>query len=336
LKDPAGVALIKELVKHTDVVIDPFRPGVLEKLGLGPDVLKAINPRVILGRMTGFRRDGKYKDMAGHDINYIAVSGSLSVLGRKGQKPFGPINILGDFAGGGAILFQGILLALLAREKSGLGQVVEANMVDGSAYLMTFPRLSYKTPALDQPRGENLLDSGCPYYDTYETKDGKYIAVGALEPQFFLELLKGLKLEGQGIENTRYDRSTWDDLRRLFETLFAKKTRSEWEMIFDGTDACVTPVLEYGELETDPQREGDTRPAVTLRETPGLAIKRSEASVDPSIGQGPGVEGDGWASEGLAPSQDGEKALKEWLRWTKSRQYDVRNGGLIIKDISKL
>lgn len=309
---------------------------MLEKLGLGPSVLSAINPRVILGRMTGFRRDGKYKDMAGHDINYISVSGALGVLGRKGTKPFGPINILGDFAGGGAVLFQGLLLALLAREKSGKGQVVEANMVDGSAYLMTFPRLAYKTPALDQPRGENLLDSGCPYYDTYETRDGGYMAVGALEPQFFALLVKGLGLQGKGLEETRYDRSTWPAMFDLFTKLFKEKTRSEWEAIFDGTDACVTPVLTLAELENDPKREGDVRPVVTLTETPGLAIKQGPASRPAAEGQGEGIKGDGWDSEYLRPSQGGEKVLEEWLGWKRAQQYDVENGGLVLKDKSKL
>lgn len=325
------------MVKNSDIVIDPFRPGVLEKLGLGPDVLKAINPRIILGRMTGFRRDGKYKDMAGHDINYIAVSGALSILGRKGEKPFGPVNILGDFAGGGATLFQGILLALLARERTGEGQVVEANMVDGSAYLATFPRLARKTPILNQPRGENLLDSGSPFYDTYETKDGKYMAIGPLEPQFFHELVKGLGLEGRGLEETRHDRSTWPEMRELFTTLFKEKTRTEWEGVFDGTDACVTPVLDLHELETDPSREGDVRPSVTLTGTPGLAIKRDNPLTrDPATGQGEGVRGDGWTGAYLRPSQGGEKVLQEWLGWSRSNQYDVHNGGLVLKDKAKI
>jgi alpha-methylacyl-CoA racemase len=275
--------------------------------------------------------------MAGHDINYIAVSGALGVLGRKGTKPFGPINILGDFAGGGAVLFQGITLALLARERTGEGQVVEANMVDGSAYLMTFPRLAYKTPALNMPRGENLLDSGCPYYDTYETKDGKYMAVGALEPQFFALLIKGLGLQGKGLEETRYDRDTWPAMLELFTKLFKEKTRAEWERIYDGTDACVTPVLELGELENDPKREGDVRPIVTLSETPALAIKRDDPkSRSVATGQGEGVQGDGWTSTHLRPSENGEKVIQEWLGWGRGKQYDVLNGGLVLKDNAKL
>jgi alpha-methylacyl-CoA racemase len=336
LKSPAGIEFIKSLVPHTDIIIDPFRPGVLEKLGLSPNVLLELNPRVILARMTGFRRDGKYKDMAGHDINYIAVSGALSLLGRKGDKPLPPANILGDFAGGGASLFQGILLALLAREKSGRGQVVEANMVDGSSYLATFPRLLTKTPMWDKPRGENTLDSGCPYYDTYETRDGKYMAVGALEPQFFKKLLKGLNLEGQGLEKTRQDRETWPAMKEKFTKLFKEKTRSEWEATFDGTDACCTPVLHYDELENDCTREGDQRPMVTLRDTPALAVSQNARSKDPSLGQGPGVEGGSYWAMPLYPGEGGEAALKRWLNWTRGNDYDVEKGSLVGKKHSKL
>jgi alpha-methylacyl-CoA racemase len=178
IKTPAGLAFVKELIKHVDILIDPFRPGVLEKTGLCPhSVLQKLNPRLITVRLTGFRRDGKYKDMAGHDINYIAVSGLLGMLGRAGEAPYAPGNIIGDFAGGGLTAVLGVLLALASRERSGKGQVVEANMVDGSAYLATFPRLSTKGFLWSQDRGKNLLDGGCPWYDTYETKDGKYMAV---------------------------------------------------------------------------------------------------------------------------------------------------------------
>jgi alpha-methylacyl-CoA racemase len=178
MKSPAGIELIKSILPHVDVVIDPFRPGVLEKLGLGPqEVMLKINPRIVVARMTGFRRDGKYKDMAGHDINYIAVSGALSIFGRAHEKPYPPGNVVGDFAGGGAICFLGILLALINRTRTGRGQVVEANMVDGSAYLTTMPRHGQHRPIWAGKRGTNTLDGGCPYYDTYETSDGKYMAV---------------------------------------------------------------------------------------------------------------------------------------------------------------
>ncbi|KAI1458386.1 CoA-transferase family III [Annulohypoxylon moriforme] len=335
LKSPNGVDVIKELAKSTDIIIDPFRPGVLEKLGIGPEVLRAINPRLIYGRMTGFRRDGRYASMAGHDINYLAVSGVLSRLGRSGDKPHPPTNILGDFAGGGATLFQGILLAVIAREKTGEGQVVEANMVDGANYLATFTRQTLKTPIGDRPRGENLLDGGCPYYDTYKTKDGKYMAVGALEPQFYAALLKGLGLGNRKWEDRQLDRESWPEMRRTFETIFKSKTRSEWEGVFDGTDACCTPILEYSELETDVSREGDQRPVVALRETPCLAI--DEKNVDPGVhGQGPGVTGNGYVGQLLSPGQGGEEALRNWFGWTKGKDFDIKNGGIVLKPKPKL
>lgn len=335
VKSAGGIRLIKSLLPTTDVLLDPFRPGVLEKLGLGPDVLLGINPRLIVGRMTGFRRDGRYKDMAGHDINYISVSGALALLGRKGEKPLAPGNILGDFAGGGAVLFQGLLLALIERGKSGKGQVVEANMVDGSAYLATFPRILRKTD-WDQPRGENTLDGGCPFYDTYETKDEKYMAVGALEPQFFAELLKGLELSGRGIEETRLDRETWPEMKSTFTRLFKQKTRTEWERVFDKTDACCTPVLDFTELETDPSREGDQRPSVTLRGSPSFAVSNGPSSRDPSTGQGSGVEGESYEGGGLYPGEGGEETLQKWLGWKRGEHFEVENGGLVIKQSSKL
>lgn len=354
LKSAAGVALVKALAASADVLIDPFRPGVLERLGLGPDELRAANPRLIYARMTGFRRDGRFRAMAGHDINYLAVSGVLSLLGRAGQKPTPPWNVLADFAGGGAVLFQGVLLALAARaagdaagngkgkggKGAGRGQVVEANMVDGASYLATFPRMALKTPLGDRPRGENLLDTGCPYYDTYETADGGYMAVGALEPQFFAELVRGLGLGGQGWEEEaggrRHDRAEWPELRRRFEGAFKSRTRAEWEAIFDGTDACCTPVLGYSELEANRAGclEGDQRPAVTLRDSPLLAVRRGAS--DPSHGQGPGVEGGGYVGSPLAPGEGGEGLLKEWLGWSRGKEFEVQNGGLVLAAKSKL
>jgi alpha-methylacyl-CoA racemase len=179
LKSPAGVALIKALAARADVLIDPFRPGVLEKLGLGPSELCGANPRLVYARMAGFRREGKYAQMAGHDINYIAVSGVLSLLGRQGETPYAPANLLGDFAGGGMVCFAGILLALLKRAADGTGQVVEANMVDGSAYLAAFPRAAIiaDTGMWSDSRGTGLLDGGAPFYDTYSTRDGGFMAV---------------------------------------------------------------------------------------------------------------------------------------------------------------
>lgn len=329
IKSPSGRSVILSLARHTDILIDPFRPGVLEKLGLGPAELLAVNPRLIYGRMTGFRRDGKYATMAGHDINYLAVSGVLSLLGRKESKPTPPVNILGDFAGGGAVLFQGILLALLARGQSGKGQVVEANMVDGAGYLATFPRMGRKTLAGGFPRGENVLDSGCPYYDTYETGDGGYMAVGALEPQFFDKLVRGMGLEGQGWERRRYDRGEWNEMRRVFESVFKGRTRAEWEVVFEGSDACCSPVLGYDELEGEREkREGDQRPVVTLRDTPLLAVRKD--TKDASHGQGPGVKGEGYVGWPLEVGQGGGEALKSWLGWTEGKEFKFGEGGVVV------
>lgn len=350
LRTPQGKAAARRLALAADVVIEPFRPGVMERLGLGPAELCAENRGLVYARMTGFRRDGRYAAMAGHDINYLAVSGVLGMLGggngdgsRPYRRPAPPINILGDFAGGGAVLFQGILMALLARQRNGgKGQVVEANMVDGAGYLATFPRFSRKTPMGNGPRGTNMLDGGSPFYDTYRTRDGLYVAVGALEEQFYAALIKGLGLEGQGWEGRRLDRECWPEMRAVFERVFGSRTRSEWEAVFDGTDACCTPVLDYAELEgagAGDGREGDQRPTVTLRDTPCLAVDsgaRPSSADEASRGQGSGVPGDGYVGKPLVPGEGGEAALKAWLGWEKGRQYDVENGGLVLTTASKL
>jgi alpha-methylacyl-CoA racemase len=325
--------LIKTIIPTVDIVIDPFRPGVLEKMGLGPEeVLMRLNPRLIVARMTGFRRDGKYKDMAGHDINYIAVSGVLSMLGRQHEKPYPPGNLMGDFAGGGAVCFMGIVLALLHRERTGYGQVVEANMVDGAAFLATMPRLASKFPVWNAERGTNQLDGGCPYYDTYETKDGKYMAVGALEPQFFAQLLKGLEINESSIGGNRLEKSTWKKQAEMYTAKFKSKTRAEWEKIFDGTDACCTPVLTQRELESG---GFDQRPIVTLKSTPSLAMHEGEPEGrPPAEGQGIGVAGNGWDATGLKPSDGGEDILATWMGWSKGRHYQVKDGGLEFIDKS--
>ncbi|KAF2153506.1 CoA-transferase family III [Myriangium duriaei CBS 260.36] len=330
LKSPSGRAFLLSLIPHADILIDPFRPGVLESLGLAPSELEKINPRLITARMTGFRRDGKYSAMAGHDINYLSVSGVLSLLGRKGEAPYAPGNLLGDFAGGGLVLFSGILLALTQRAVTGRGQVVEANMVDGAAHLASFPRLALKTPMWDRERGENVLDGGCPWYDTYSTKDeGEYMAVGALEPQFFAALVKGLGLD-KSWNVRRMDRGTWGALRREMEEKFRSRTRREWEEVFDGTDACCTPVLGHKELEKGGY---DQRPIVTLRESPGLAVATAvEDNRDAAQGQGKGVDGSGWKARGLAPGHGGEEVLQNWTGWQKGKEYDVVKGGLVLAD----
>lgn len=264
--------------------------------------------------------------MAGHDINYIAVSGVLGMLGRQGEKPYAPGNIIGDFAGGGGVCFMGILLALMQREKTGLGQVVEANMVDGSSFMASMPRFSTKTPMWSGERGTNVLDGGCPYYDTYETKDGRYMAVGALEPQFFAALLKGLGIDEAKLGGRREDQKTWPGMRELFTKTFKAKTRDEWEEVFDGTDACCTPVFEQAELE---KAGFDQRPIVTLSNSPGFAIQDGEAEGRPaSEGQGIGIEGNGWTTSGLKPGVGGEEVLAQWMGWNRGRHYELNGGGL--------
>ncbi|KAF6028965.1 AMACR [Bugula neritina] len=244
LKHTEGVGVVRKVCQHADVIIEPFRPGVMEKLGLGPAVLCGDNSKLIYARLTGFGQTGDNKHMAGHDINYIATSGVLSRFGRRDAKPTPPVNLMADFAGGGLMCAVGILLALLERTTSGKGQVIDCNMVQGSAYVSSFLWSSlgatYGEGLWGKPRGENLLDSGAPFYDTYKTKDGKYMAVGALEPQFYSILLEAL-----GLDEDEYSQfGDWTALREKFTNTFATKTQSEWAVVFAGKDACVTPVVE--------------------------------------------------------------------------------------------
>lgn len=315
LKSPGSLSLLKSLLRNVDVLLDPYRPGVLEALGLNIPELLAHNKRLVIARLTGFRRDGKYSKMAGHDINYLAVSGILSQLGRSGAPPYPPANILADFAGGGLMCAFGIILALLVREKTGKGQVVESNMVDGSAYLGTFMRLAGKT-GWDRPRGENLLDGGSPCYDVYECKDKGYMAVGALEPQFFHKLLKGLGFD-KSFAPKQHDRRTWPAMRDAFQRRFLQKTRKEWEGIFDGQDACCTPVLIQSELE---EAGYDQRAPVGLSDTPALPIDPVEA----------------WKSSALIPGTGAERILESWLGWKRDRHFAEQEGALVQVDCAKL
>jgi len=245
LKSPIGISILKRLICcNTDILIEPFRPGVMEKLGLGPDVLCNLNEKLIYVRLTGFGQKGKFSNMAGHDINYLAVSGILSLLGRKDENPMFPLNILADFAGGGLISVLGILLALIERSKSGKGQVIDVAMVDGVKYLATYPHLMKLTNQMwIEPRGENILDGGAHFYEIYKTKDNKFMAVGALEPQFYAELLKKLNLNANSLP-FQFDNSKWNEMKQLFTNIFKTKTQEEWAQIFYKSDACVTPVYE--------------------------------------------------------------------------------------------
>ncbi|GAA1275979.1 CaiB/BaiF CoA-transferase family protein [Sphaerisporangium rubeum] len=251
LKSPDGVAAFKDLAAAADVVIEVFRPGVAERLGIGPDDLRAVNPRLVYGRLTGWGQDGPLARTAGHDIDYIAVSGVLSMLGRAGEPPTPPINILGDFAGGGLMLAYGVLLALFERERTGRGTVIDAAMVDGAAALFAMFYNSANT-GLWGPRGTNLLDTGAPMYDTYETADGGHLAVGALEGPFWAELLERTGLTGLP---SRADPANWPAIRERLAETFRTRTRAEWQEIFEGSDACVSPVLSLAEAPHHPHNK---------------------------------------------------------------------------------
>jgi alpha-methylacyl-CoA racemase len=246
LKDPAGLDLLLRLAERADVLVEGFRPGVAERLGFGPEACAARNPGLVYGRMTGWGQDGPLAPTAGHDIDYIAVSGALHPIGRAGQRPVPPLNLVGDFGGGGMLLALGVLAALLERERSGLGQVVDAAMVDGSALLTSFVYGLRASGHWQDERGVNLLDGGAPFYDTYQTADGRYVAVGALEPKFYDELLAGLGLSGAGLSG-QYDRAGWPAMRERFAAVFATQTRDHWAEAFAGSDACVAPVLSPAE-----------------------------------------------------------------------------------------
>ncbi|MDA8071910.1 MAG: CaiB/BaiF CoA-transferase family protein [Actinomycetota bacterium] len=251
LKRPEGLALVLELVAGADAVVEGWRPGVAERLGVGPEACWARNERVVYGRMTGWGQDGPLAARAGHDIDYIALSGALWSVGRNGERPVPPLNLVGDFGGGGMMLAFGVCAALLEAARSGRGQVVDAAMVDGSASLMTMTYGLVHAGLWRDERGSNLLDGGAPFYDVYETADGRYMAVGAIEPQFYAALLRGLDLADDDLP-AQMDRSTWPVLRDRFAARFATRTREQWTEIFEGTDACVAPVLSPQEAPTHP------------------------------------------------------------------------------------
>lgn len=239
LKNPAALDAVRQLVAQADVLVEGFRPGVAERLGLGPADCEAINPRLVYGRMTGWGQGGPLAQTAGHDIDYLALSGALHATGRAGEPPQIAANLLGDFGGGALYLVVGVLAALVEARGSGRGQVVDAAIVDGAAHLTTMLVGGLAAGVWQQERGTNLLDTGAPFYDVYETSDAKYVAVGAIEPPFYDELIRLLEIDAPD----RNDLANWPELRRVLAETFAQKTQAEWTEVFDGSDACVSPVL---------------------------------------------------------------------------------------------
>lgn len=258
MKSGEGRELVLTLISKADVLIEGFRPGVTERLGLGPDDCAKVNERLIYARMTGWGQQGPRALQAGHDINYISLNGLLHAVGRHGERPVPPLNLAGDFGGGSMFLLVGILSALFERQTSGKGQLIDAAMVDGSSVLMQM-MWSFRAQGLwSDERGVNMLDTGAPYYDTYETADGRYVAVGAIEPQFYAELLKGLGLDAADLPGQN-DVARWPELREILTKAIAAHDRDHWASVFDGTDACVTPVLSFAEVLTEPHiAERDT------------------------------------------------------------------------------
>ncbi|GAA3530442.1 CaiB/BaiF CoA-transferase family protein [Amycolatopsis ultiminotia] len=251
-KTPEGVELVLRLAERADVLIEGFRPGVAERMGLGPEQVHARNPRVVYGRVTGWGQDGPLAQSAGHDINYISVAGALDPIGRAGQRPVPPLNLVGDFGGGGLLLAMGVLAALHERTTSGRGQVVDASMVDGAALLTTSLHGMHAAGVWPGERGQNLLDGGAPFYDTYETADGKYVAVGAIEMRFWAALVKVLDLADDDLP-VHVDQSQWPRLREIVATAVRRFTRDELVARAEGTDACLTPVLSPWEAAAHPQ-----------------------------------------------------------------------------------
>jgi alpha-methylacyl-CoA racemase len=248
LKTPQGASIVRRLAGAADVLVEGFRPGVMERVGLGPETLLAEHPKLIFARMTGYGQHGPLSSRAGHDINYIAVAGALEPIGRQGERPLPPLNLIGDFGGGGMLLTVGILAALHERSRSGQGQVVDAAMVDGAALLTAFLHGVRADGHWSDSRGTNLLDGGAPFYDTYQTSDGGYVAVGALERRFYQQLLVGLGLDGEQDLPDQMDRERWHELRARFAEIFVSRTRADWTDVFGALDACVSPVLAPREV----------------------------------------------------------------------------------------
>ena len=290
LKNPRAVDAVKKLVGEADAVIEGFRPGVVERLGLGPDECLRLNPRLVYGRITGWGQHGPLAHEPGHDINYIALTGVLHAIGRKDGPPVPPLNLVGDFGGGAMYLAFGMVCALLEARSSGKGQVVDAAMVDGAASLMTLIYGMHAAGLWTDDRGSNRLDSGTPWYDVYETADGKWISLGCNEPQFYEALIECLGVERSSLPEDRHDRSGWPTIRHCFTRAFREKTRDEWCEVMKGREVCFAPVLSMAEAPLHPhmkargtfiELDGVTQPAPAPRfSRTQPEIRHSAGSID--------------------------------------------------------
>jgi alpha-methylacyl-CoA racemase len=277
LKNAEGRGELLRLIASADVLMEGYRPGVMERLGLGPDECLRANPRLVYARLTGWGQSGPLASTAGHDINYIALTGALGSFVRAGQAPTPPLNLVGDFAGGSLYLIFGVLAALIERARSGQGQVIDAAMTDGVSGLMSSIYELRAMGAWPGEPGSNLLDTGAPFYEVYRTADDRFIAVGCLEPQFYAAFLAGLGLSGADLP-AQYDRAGWPRLRERFASIIVGRTRDEWAEVFAGTDACVTPVLSLDEAPSHPHnlaRETFVRDAGTGAWAPAIAPRLS-------------------------------------------------------------
>ncbi len=281
MKSPEGLEAVMKLVESADGLIEGFRPGVTERLGVGPDDCLARNPRLVYGRMTGWGQDGPYSQAAGHDINYIALAGALESMGRKGEAPVPPLNLVGDFGGGGMYLAFGMVCAILEARQSGEGQVVDTAMVDGAASLMTFFHGFRAMGIWDDERGTNLLDTGAHFYDVYECSDGQYVSIGSIEPQFYAVLREKMELTDEKWDQ-QMSRSMWPELKDELTARFKEKTRDEWCEIMEHTDICFAPVLSMAEAPQHPhnvargtfvERNGVVQPG------PAPRFSRTEAEI---------------------------------------------------------
>ena len=300
LKNEADRDRVLGLIAKADVLIEGFRPGVTERLGLGPQDCAKINDRLIYARMTGWGQTGPRAQQSGHDINYISLNGVLHAIGRVGERPVPPLNLAGDFGGGSMFLLVGVLSALYERERSGKGQVIDAAMVDGASVLAQMIFAFRAIGMWSDVRGTNMLDTGAPYYDTYECADGRHVAVGSIEPQFYAELVEKLELDPATLPGQN-DVARWPELRAILTETFGKHDRDHWAKVFTGSDACVTPVLSFAEIETEAhntQRDGFYTENGSIFPMPAPRFSRTQP---------------GKPTPPRAPGQDNDAVMADWV-----------------------